>query len=506
MRNPKRSLSRLLTAIFLAASSLGWPGTSAPSAAEMTPSMVDPNLMVRAVVTGLTTPTTMAFLGDNDFLVLEKNTGKVQHVVNGRIVGTALKLPVNFFSERGALGVALHPDFPSNPRVFIYWSESLSGTVSGDPADVLLLGNRVDRFVWDGTKLIFEKNLIRLRAFQADPPGQPIRGNHDGGVMVFEPRRGDGDSSSNTDKDKDKGKAKLLILVGDLGRRGQLQNLAMGPWEPPRPDDPFGGPQPDNAHLSGAILRINDDGTVPEDNPFFEAGEETRGEPGANIQRLFAYGIRNSFGMRFDPKAGGLWIEENGDDSFDKISRVGAGANNGWIQTMGPPSRVKDYKEIESRRISPPSLQQARWPASRIADTPEEALARLVILPGAHYNEPKFSWKFAVPPAAVGFINGPGLGPQYDGDFVTGAATFRTEGGHLFRFKLTQDRQDIDLDASGLAGRVAENNAKHDITGSSSLLFGRNFGIGTDIQTGPNGNLFVVSLTQGAVYEISRRT
>src|SRR4030095_6173225 len=62
---------------------------------------------------------------------------------------------------------------------------------------------------------------------------------------------------------------KLYIFFGDQGRRGQLQNLPDGPFGPGQPDDQFGGPEPDNAHLSGVILRLNDDGTAPADNPFF---------------------------------------------------------------------------------------------------------------------------------------------------------------------------------------------------------------------------------------------
>src|SRR5688500_11122791 len=86
---------------------------------------VDPDLSVRTNVTGLAAPTTMAFLGNNDMLVLEKETGKVQRVINGVIQATpALDLAVNFGSERGLLGIALHPDFPDEPAVYLYWTES----------------------------------------------------------------------------------------------------------------------------------------------------------------------------------------------------------------------------------------------------------------------------------------------------------------------------------------------------------------------------------------------
>src|SRR4030095_12456428 len=92
------------------------------------PSLVDPNLRVRTVVVVLDQPTTMAFLSPNEFFVLEKATGKVQHVVNENIVGTALDLAVNNGSERGLLGIALHPDFANNGFVYLYWTESTTGT------------------------------------------------------------------------------------------------------------------------------------------------------------------------------------------------------------------------------------------------------------------------------------------------------------------------------------------------------------------------------------------
>jgi len=72
------------------------------------------------------------------------------------------------------------------------------------------------------------------------------------------------------------------------------------------PDDQFGGPEPDDAHLTGVVLRLNPDGTTPSDNPFFCRWRHNGRAVGANIQKVFAYGIRNSFGMAFDPKSGNL--------------------------------------------------------------------------------------------------------------------------------------------------------------------------------------------------------
>ena len=132
-------------------------------------------------------------------LVLEKGSGKVQRVINGVLQPTpALDLAVNSASERGLLGVALHPRFPRDPRVYLYWTESTARDAAGAPIDTTdlastpLLGNRVDSFLWNGRTLRFDRNLIRLRAFQADA-GQPLRGNHNGGILRFEMNRDDDD-------------------------------------------------------------------------------------------------------------------------------------------------------------------------------------------------------------------------------------------------------------------------------------------------------------------------
>jgi glucose/arabinose dehydrogenase len=467
---------------------VGMIGAPPASSQETGPEMLHPRLAVRTVVTGLVTPTTLAFIGSDDLLVLEKNTGRVMRVTEGTIQGPVLDLAVNFASERGLLGIALHPDFPANPGVYLYWTESTTGADSGSLDDTPLLGNRVDRFVWDGSTLTFDHNLIRLRALQPPNPPHETRafGNHDGGVIAFGP---DG---------------KLHIFIGDVGRRGQTQNLPLGPFGDGSPDDQFGGPEPDNAHLTGVILRLNDDGTAPSDNPFFDVGAEMGGEVGANIQKIFSYGHRNSFGLAVDPASGNVWLQENGDDSFSELNRVARGMNGGWIQIAGPVERISQFKEIETT-FGAQALQQNRWPPTNIADSPEEALSRLFMLPGSRYKDPEFSWKWEVAPGGIGFVRGPGLGPQFAGDLFMGAATPLLEGGYLFHFNLTGNRQKIGVDDPRLRDRVADNLAKHEITESESLLIGRNFGVGTDIETGPNGNLFVVSLTDGAIYEIFRR-
>ncbi len=633
------------------------------------PALLDTNLVLATVVTNLDTPTTMAFLGRNDFFVLEKASGQVKRIQNETNVTTVLDLPVNSASERGLLGIALHPRFPRNPGVYLYWTESSTGADSAELGEVPLLGNRVDRFGWDGSTLVYETNLIQLHAFQMDQ-GQPLRGNHNGGVIRFGP---DG---------------KLYVYIGDNGRRGQMQNLPDGPGpEGNLPDDQFGGPEPDNAHLTGVILRLNDNGSIPRDNPFFRAGALRGGEAGTNLQKVFAFGIRNGFGMAFDPVSGQLWEAQNGDDTFTEINQVDPGANLGWVQIMGPLSRIAEFKALETSSNFL-GLQQIRWSPTNIADTAGEAIERMfwvfeggnkfgarlvgrrevppvateagaiarfalrrdgtlayelraggpiqdarqahvhlgghgqngpvaVLLfesatgtnfqrgdliargiiedtnvialtgftntvialvermrqgrayvnlhtvanpggeirgqvmvsdrdPVSHYSDPEFSWKFEVAPAGLGFVKGLALGPQYHGDMIVGAARDFLQGGTLFRFDLKRakrgghhdrDRDDdtgkgdgddddqgdhrwndddghqrwhrhgrtLDLKDPRLQDRVADNLSKFDITESESLLFGTHFGVVTDIQTGPDGKVYLVSLSNGAVYKISGR-
>jgi len=521
----KKALFLLLLAL-LCGLSLVTLDQSSAGAQSSAPEMTVPNLAVRTSISDLITPISMAFLGANDFFVLEKNTGRVQRIVNGAVQSTVLDLGVNFASERGLLGIALHPNFPANPGVYLYWtcrSTSLpadpffpdetrcldANMFASDTDEILqvpLLGNRVDRFVWNGSTLTFDHNLIMLRAFQNDgapvPAGQgdeeqPARGNHDGGVLRFGP---DG---------------KLYIFFGDNGRRGQLQNLQCGPTAncpgPAQPDDQFGGPEPDDAHFTGVIIRLNADGTTPTDNPFFAAGAAMPGQVGENVKKIFAYGLRNGFGMDFDPVSGALWEQENGDDSFSELNRADPGFNSGWVQIMGPPERIDQYKAIETSPENDPclgtpyfGLQQLRWSPVLIADSAGEAMSRLFVLPGSHYSAPEFSWKFEVSPGAIGFVRGRGLGPQYENDLFMGGARSFLQGGHLFHFNLTGNRRKIGVDDPRLEDRVADNLCKFDLTESESLLIGRNFGTVTDIQTGPNGNLFVVSIDTGSVFEIFR--
>ena len=482
---------------------------TASAGAQTTPTVVDPKLEVRAVTTGLTQPVQMQFIKDHEFWVLEKSTGIIKRVRNGGAPEVILDLAVNSNSERGLLGITLDQDFKRNGTLFLYWSESTTGADSAAGDTVPLMGNRLDRYHWDGAALTYEKTIHRGRAFQDDVtnrtnPAVPVfRGNHNGGVLRTGP---DG---------------KIYLQVGDTGRRGQTQNLIDGPFGFDadgmlRPDDQFGGPDTTNDHLTGVILRLNPDGTTPRDNPFWKLGAERGGQVGQNLKKIFAYGLRNGFGMAFDPFSGNLWEQENGDDSFSEINLAKPGFNSGWTQVMGPLERVAQFKAIETTRVpNPPDpqapngyygLQQVRWDPINIADTPFEAYNRLFKLPGSEFSDPELTWKYEVAPGGIDFLSTRELGKDYKGDLFVGSARGALRGGNIFRLRIEDNRRKVDVsDDRRLKDRVADNLGKYEITESESLLFGENFGVTPDIKEGPDGTLFIVSNTQGTVYEIRRK-
>ncbi|MEO8592486.1 MAG: PQQ-dependent sugar dehydrogenase [Candidatus Solibacter sp.] len=491
----KITLGLLATSLFL------------PTAtADTTPlTILDPNLTVATFLgSGISQPIGIVFIGPNDAFVLEKASGRVVRVISGVIQPTAaLDLAVNSNSERGLLSLVLHPNFPATPFVYIRWTESSTGADSTLVSEVPLLGNRVDRYIWNGSTLTFDRNLIQLRARQTDNTAVPghdgtnnanEQGNHNGGVLRFGP---DG---------------KLYLFMGDQGRRGWLQNLPGGPFlTAPQVDDTFGGPAPDNPHLSGVILRVNEDGSTPGDNPFFAAGASMGGDVGANIQKIFSYGHRNGFGMAFDPVGGRLWDTENADDAFSELNRIVPGMNGGWIQLAGPLNRIADFKQIETTLFGS-NMQQVRYPPTRVAYSAALALVRMFMLPGAVYRDPEFSWKYEIGPAGTTFVNGNALGAEYNGTLWIGSArSFQQVGGNggsLYRLRLTPDRLHVDVSADPrLADLVADNlfrAQKFDGTESETLQIGRGFGTTPDIEQGPDGALYVVSITDNAIYRISR--
>ena len=186
---------------------------------------------------------------------------------------------------------------------------------------------------------------------------------------------------------------------------------------------------------------------------------------------IFSYGHRNSFGMAFDPHSGDLWNEENGDDTFSELNRVDPGMNGGWVQFMGPVSRIAQFKEIETTFGGRTCSSSAGRP--RTSPTARRKRCRGCSCSPARTTATRSSaGNGRSPRPASASSTAARLGPQYEGDLFVGAATPILEGGYLFRFNLTGNRRKIAVDDPRLEDRVADNLAKHEITESESLLFG----------------------------------
>lgn len=452
------------------------PGSTpagSPDAPSGGPRMTDESLGVEVAVGGLTEPTALAFLGPDELFVTEKSTGEVHHVTGGEAGEPVLDLAVNYFDERGLLGIAVHPDFASNGFVYLYWTasgegegdEGLLGPDTDGERALPDLGNRIDRFVWDGSALAFDRNLLQLRSntLETDTSGR-IRGNHDAGPLVF-----------GTD-------GKLYAVNGDQNLRGQLQNVA-------------DGAPPDDLNFTGVVLRLNDDGSAPEDNPFIAAGQAVGGEARENLELVWAYGVRNSFGLAVHPDTGALWETENGDDSWDEVNVFPAGANSGWIQLMGPPERFEEYKQIESD--SEDGLDNPDFPPTDLADSGDEAQSRLFALEGSSYAPPVFGWKYPVAVTAIELVTASSLG-----DSSTNTAWMGTVlSDVLLRYPMAGDGSGLQLDGP-LADGVDDNSQKGDLGESADYVVGTGFGVVTDIGLGPDELLYVSSISNNAVYRI----
>ena len=368
-----------------------------------------PNLTVETVSTpDLSGPTGFQFVDSDTFFAIEKGSGIVRYYNNGA-ASQAIVLPINSFTERGLLGIALDPQFSTNGSVYLYYSQAAN---LGDP----WIENRVSRFTFNGATLGSETPLL---SFPTDPT-QANGPNHNGGPLRFGP---DGN---------------LYGVVGDMNRNGLEQNNTSASV----------------SSDSGGIFRIATDGSIPSDNPFV-GGQ-------AGFEQWYAYGVRNSFGLAFDPITGKFWDTENGPDTNDEINVVASGFNSGWTSLMGPSS------------ANPGGLNN------------------LFQVPGSSYSDPEFTISDTIGITSLGFLAGSKLGSAYDDAVIFGDVNT----GKLYLLHLNATRTGFALNGN-LSDLLADSQ-----TELNQLLFGTDFGIVTDIQVGPDGAVYISSLTNNAIYRV----
>lgn len=393
------------------------------------PTVNDSKLKVETIVEGLNFPASMAFLGEDDILVTEKNKGTVQRIINGTIQREPLlDISVAARAERGMLGIAITDRSNSSAakdnhqNVFLYFTKAIldndsNGTMRGEKTrgNHLFKYEMIDSKLTNGIQLL---NLSKHRGFA-----------HNGGALIIGPDKnlyipiGDADGYSNsTNFPEHSTEAQNVINGGPPDRTGGILTLT------------------ENGHAYANVLGNSDD-----------------------VNEYYAYGIRNSFGIDFDPVTGNLWDTENGENSDDEINLVKPGFNSGWKKIQG---------------IAPDDFNYSQ----------------LVNFDGkGKYSDPEFTWTYTVGPTKIKFLNSDKLGVKYKNDIFVSDIKY----GRIYHFDLNDNR-----DALILPGRVADKVANSDEE-DKELIFGSGFGGITDMDVGPDGLLYVLSFGNGAIYKIS---
>jgi glucose/arabinose dehydrogenase len=254
-------------------------GKRSPGSQITGPIRLPPGFVVRTLVTGLTGCTAMEVLPNGDVLVAEQ-TGTLRLITAGRLVQQPVAtLPVDSTWERGLIGVTVAPDFPQQPWIYVCY-------VAGKPYP----HHRVSRLAVGGPPWFATSEQVLLEGDDQRQLGGKVPAGHQGGAIHF---GRDG---------------KLYVAIGDQTAEAPAQRLNT---------------------LQGKILRINADGSVPEDNPFWH---KTTGK----YRAIWAVGLRNPFTFAVHPASGELWINDVG-GQYEEINRGVAGGNYGWpVVEHGP--------------------------------------------------------------------------------------------------------------------------------------------------------------------------
>lgn len=324
---------------------------------DINPILTDPDLKAELIIDKLKFPIGMEIIGNDDFLLIEKNTGVVKRIANGQVT-QLLDLNVASESERGLLGIAYlnlsksgkfseDDDSLIPPYVFLFATE----TESQD--DGKILGNKLYRYDLIDGNLVNPVLLLDL-PFTPGP-------SHNGGVLRIGP---DGN---------------LYLVMGDLNRIKDpsgdtiAQNLE-------------GTSLPDGR---GGVLRITPDGDTVNDG--FSLGNS------GLLDKYYGYGIRNSFGIGFDSITGYLWDTENGSHYGDEINIIKPGFNSGWRQVLATPSL---YKSMTGEDFDRNKL--------------------ITFNNKGKYYDPALTWNQTMAPTTIAFIHTDTLGDEYKDDMLVG--------------------------------------------------------------------------------------
>ena len=201
----------------------------------------------------------------------------------------------------------------------------------------------------------------------------------------------------------------------------------------------------------------------------------------------YAIGIRNSFGLTVDPITGNLWQTENGPDKFDEVNLVMPKFNSGWNSHSGPISESR----ISHFIVKDPPLANIGGVIKSHLQIFLSSIYGIFVLPDNYvYSDPEFSWEKTVSPTALNFV--PTSFGKYENWLFVGDCI----GGHIYKFKLNEDRDGFIFDDQSLDDLIFNEGDNIE-----DILFGEGFGCITDIKFN-DGKMYVVSLSSGTIYEI----
>jgi glucose/arabinose dehydrogenase len=421
-------------------------GKQQPLAAENI-TLYDPNLKIELITSGLDFPTTMAFLGPDDFLILEKS-GTVKRVTNGKVLDKPLlqvKPTVKY--EQRPLGIAVsEKKLPNNNEtsikkddsithnIFLYYVECKDGSQDCQ--------NNLYKYELNNKNniLLNPKLLLSIPSFP-DP-------SYIDGIIRIGPDEN------------------LYVTVGSFQNTRiplTIKNKALN-FEDGNDLDGRGG-----------ILRITQDGKPVND------GNGSNIIIGDNypLNLYYAYGIRNSFGLDFDPLTDKLWDTEIGPEFGGEINLVEPGFNSGADKVYGIwKNDGLDYKLKEDNKSNKSKKSES------FVIVNETKPDDLVYIGKGHYNLPKFIWEKKVTPTALVFLDSKSLGKKYRNEMFVGSVN----GGNLFHFELNKLRNDLILKGN-LSDRIATDKYEY-----NDILFAEGLSIITDLKVGPyDGYLYIVS-------------
>jgi aldose sugar dehydrogenase len=388
------------------------------------PFINDPGFKAELIYKGIRYGTNMAVLSPDDILVLERFEGTVQRIINGNKLEEPI-LDVNVSSQDGMLGIAVpngdvsspstlssSNEYNSSKDVYLYYTEAQDED-GGEG-----IGNRLYKYQLVDNKLINPNLLLDL-------PASPGRMHHGGEILI-------GPDNN------------IYLVIGEVGATGKIDSKAINIKNGLDPDGRAG------------ILRVTQDGQP--------VGKGILGDEHP-LDMYYAYGIRNSFGMDFDPVTGKLWDTENGPEYGDEINLVEPGFNSGWKEIQGMMKGPQDISLLEDFGVK------------------------------GKYSDPELTWEKNIGPTALKFLDSDKYGVQYKNDMFLGDVN----DGRIYHFDLNKNRTQLLLD-----GEVEDKVATNPDEIPKKMVFGQGFGTITDIELGPDGYMYVLThdKSDGAVYRI----